>query len=112
MWLWPNEIKNFANSISSIVISADEILPVIDQLKVSVNINGERIIESDTNGMRYSLAEAIAYASWEEQLHPGEFFATGTIPGCTGIENGCFLTSGDSIQLEIKGVGVLKNKVA
>jgi len=108
----PMKTKNFANSISSIVISADEILPVIDQMKVNVNINGKRIIENDTSGMHYSLAEAIAYASWEEQLYPGEFFATGTIPGCTGIENGCFLSSGDSIQLEIKGVGVLENKVA
>ncbi|MCP4115705.1 MAG: hypothetical protein GY737_09920 [Desulfobacteraceae bacterium] len=61
--------------------------------------------------MHYSLAEAIAYASWEEQLHPGEFFGSGTVPGCSGMENGSLLGSGDSIRLEIKGVGVLENRV-
>ncbi len=107
----PMKAKNFANSISNVVVSADEILPMIDRLRVRVAINGERVVESDTGGMHHSLPEAIAYASWEEQLYPGEFFATGTVPGCTGMENGRFLNSGDSIRLEIEGVGVLENSV-
>jgi 2-keto-4-pentenoate hydratase/2-oxohepta-3-ene-1,7-dioic acid hydratase in catechol pathway len=108
----PTKSKNFANSISNVVVSANEILPVIDQLRASVWINGEKIAENNLAGMHYSLPEAIAYASWEEELHPGEFFGSGTVPGCTGIENGRFLSSGDSIRLEIKEVGVLENKVA
>jgi 2-keto-4-pentenoate hydratase/2-oxohepta-3-ene-1,7-dioic acid hydratase in catechol pathway len=107
----PTKSKNFANSISNVVVSANEVLPVIDQLQASVWINGEKIAENNMAGMHYSLPEAIAYASWEEELHPGEFFGSGTVPGCTGIENGCFLSSGDSIRLEIKGVGVVENKV-
>lgn len=107
----PMKAKNFANSISSIVVSADEILSSIDQLQVSVAINGNTVAENNMNGMHYSLPDAIAYASWEEQLHPGEFFATGTVPGCCGLENGHLLHSGDIIKLEIKGVGVLENKI-
>jgi len=107
----PMKAKNFANSISSMVVTADEILPKIDCLPVKVFINNVLIMESDSRNMHYSLAEAVAYASWEEQLYPGEFVATGTIPGCTGIENGKMLSSGDSIRLEIEGVGILENRV-
>ncbi len=107
----PMKAKNFANSISNVVVTADEIWPRIDRLKARVFINGEKIAENDSGGAHYSLAEAIAYASWEEQLYPGEFFASGTIPGCTGLENGRFLHSGDTIRLEIAGIGVLENPV-
>ncbi|MCP3673215.1 MAG: fumarylacetoacetate hydrolase family protein [Gammaproteobacteria bacterium] len=107
----PMKAKNFANSISNIVVTADEILPNIDKLQVKVFINNALIMESDTRNMHYSLAEAVAYASWEEQLFPGEFVGTGTVPGCTGIENGQMLNSGDSIRLEIKGIGTLENSV-
>ena len=57
------------------------------------------------------MQEAIAYASWEEQLHPGELFGSGTIPFCTGIENGHLLKVGDSVRLEVEGIGSLTNFV-
>lgn len=107
----PMKAKNFINAISNIVITADEILPIIDSLKVSVRINNQQVAESTTAGMHYSLADAIAYASWEEQLHPGEFFGSGTVPDCSGIENGQFLKSGDTIRLEIEKIGFLENEI-
>ena len=107
----PMKSKNFANSISDVVVTADEILPRLDRLPVSVYINDELVISSDTRGMQYTIAEAVAYASWEEQLFAGEFLATGTIPGCTGIENGQMLHSGDTIRLEVDGIGSLINSV-
>ena len=108
----PIKAKNFANSISNAVISADSVGPDLEQLRARVIINGKTIVDTDMKGMRYSLPEAIAYASWEEQLYPGEFFATGTVPGCSGMENGHLLKRGDSIRLEIDGVGKLENRVA
>ncbi len=107
----PMKAKNFANAISDTIVTADEILPKINDLKVAVSVNGEKIVESTSRGMHYSLAQAIAYASWEEQLYPGEFFGSGTMPGCSGMENGYLLNSGDSIRLEITGVGILENRV-
>ncbi|PCJ47489.1 MAG: fumarylacetoacetate hydrolase [Gammaproteobacteria bacterium] len=107
----PMKSKNFGNSISNIVVTADEILPKLKKLPVHVYINDELVIHSDTRDMYYTIAEAIAYASWEEQLYPGEFFGTGTIPGCTGIENEQMLVSGDTIRLEVDGMGSLENSV-
>jgi len=107
----PMKAKNFANSISNVVVTADEILPRLSKLPVSVYINDELVIHSDTRDMYYTIAEAVAYASWEEQLYPGEFLATGTVPGCTGIENGQMLLSGDTIRLEVEGMGAVVNTV-
>ena len=84
---------------------------IIDTLNVTVTINGKEVARNTSAGMHFSISEAIAYASWEEQLYPGEFFGSGTIPLCTGMENGVFLHSNDSILLEIEGIGRLYNKV-
>tara|TARA_B110001452_G_C15159041_1_gene403194 strand:+ start:64 stop:987 length:924 start_codon:yes stop_codon:yes gene_type:complete len=107
----PMKTKNFGSSISAIVTGKDELINKIDNLNVKVIINGKTIAESNTKGKIYSIQEAIAYASWEEQLHPGELFGSGTIPGCSGIENGVLLNKGDSITLEIEGIGSLTNHI-
>ncbi|MDG1443594.1 MAG: fumarylacetoacetate hydrolase family protein [Pseudomonadales bacterium] len=107
----PMKAKNFINAISNVVVTADEILPMVNSLTVTVTINGKKIARNTSAGMHFSIPQAIAYASWEEQLHAGEFFGSGTIPHCTGMENGVFLHSNDSISLEIEGIGSLYNKV-
>jgi 2-keto-4-pentenoate hydratase/2-oxohepta-3-ene-1,7-dioic acid hydratase in catechol pathway len=107
----PMKTKNFANAISATVATADAILPVLNALTVKVSINNKLVAQSTTGGYKYSIQEAIAYASWEEQLHPGELFAMGTIPGCAGIENGNLLNKGDTIKLEVEGIGSLTNRV-
>ena len=61
--------------------------------------------------MQYSLGEAIAYASKNEQLHPGELFGSGTLPGGCGMENGHWLQSGNVLTLKIDGVGELTNRI-
>ncbi len=107
----PMKAKNFANAISSVVASKDDLIDTLDKLAVEVKINDAVIAKADTSGSLYTLQEAIAYASWEEQLHPGELFGSGTIPGCTGIENGVLLKKGDSITLTIEGIGHLTNNI-
>lgn len=107
----PMKTKNFANAISNIIVSADKILPQIDSLSASIYINNNKIVDTSTAGMHYSLHHAIAYASWEEQLYPGEFFGSGTLPGGCGMENGRLLQSGDTIRLEIECIGALENHV-
>ena len=107
----PMKTKNFGSAISSIIVRKKTINKQLDDLKVKVIINNKTIVESNTKGKMYSFQEAVAYASWEEQLHPGEIFGSGTIPSCTGIENGVMLNKGDVITLEVEGIGQLTNIV-
>jgi 2-keto-4-pentenoate hydratase/2-oxohepta-3-ene-1,7-dioic acid hydratase in catechol pathway len=61
--------------------------------------------------MLFSFEEILAYASQDETVHAGEFFGSGTVGGCCGLEIGRFLESGDTIELEVEKIGVLRNKV-
>ncbi len=107
----PVKSKNFGSAISTDVIVSRFLINRLDSLKTSVFINDELIISSTSGGNKYSFQEAIAYASWEEQLHPGELFGSGTIPGCSGIENGRMLNKGDTIKFEVEGMGSLTNTI-
>lgn len=107
----PQKAKHFVSTMSETIVTADEILPIIDQLSASVSINGEQVAECSTTGMHFSLFEAIAFASKDEQLHPGELFGTGTLPGGTGMENGHWLTPGDTVTLRIEHVGEVSNTI-
>lgn len=107
----PQKAKHFRNGISSIVASADEILPRWRDLKGSVRINGRLVSEPSTSGARWSLGEALAHVSRSERLYPGELVATGTLPGGSGIETGRLLAAGDSIELAIEGVGALTHTI-
>jgi 2-keto-4-pentenoate hydratase/2-oxohepta-3-ene-1,7-dioic acid hydratase in catechol pathway len=107
----PAKAKHFANAISAVIVSADEILPFHNDLQAEVRINHETVIKTSTAGMHFTLGEAIAYASLDEQLYPGEFVATGTLPGCSGMENGHWLKHGDTIELAIDKIGTLTNPI-
>ncbi len=107
----PVKAKNFANGMSVTVVTADEVLPHVESLAVRVVVNGELWGEGSTAGPQHSLAEMVAYASLGEQVLPGEVMASGTIPGCSGMETGRWLSPGDQITLEIERVGTLSNRI-
>ncbi len=108
----PVKAKHFINAISTTVVTADEILPYLYNLSGKVRINGRPIATASTSDMDYTLGEAIAYASRDEQLYPGEFFGSGTLPGGCGMENGHWLSPGDTVTLEIEKIGTLENPIA
>jgi len=107
----PQKSKHFRSAMSNVVVTADEILPRWPALKGSVRLNGELIGEPSTAGARWSLGEVLAHASRSEQLHPGELFGSGTLPGGSGIETGHELHRGDVIEIGIEGIGLLSNPI-
>jgi 2-keto-4-pentenoate hydratase/2-oxohepta-3-ene-1,7-dioic acid hydratase in catechol pathway len=107
----PVKAKHFINAISSTVVTADEIMPHLYNLSGEIRINGRPIVTTSTSDMDYTLGEAIAYASMDEQLYPGEFIGSGTLPNGCGMENGHWLKPEDMIELEIERVGTLVNKI-
>lgn len=107
----PQKAKHFCNSMSDVLITADEILPHLDNLKASIAINNKEVVSTATSGMFHSLGEAIAHASRDEHLFPGELFGTGTLPGGSGIENGHWLKPGDIVQLKIDLIGEISHEI-
>jgi 5-carboxymethyl-2-hydroxymuconate isomerase len=81
-------------------------------LWISCRVNGQTVQESTTADMIFDVAHLIAYISRGITLEPGDIVATGTPPGVAfGSPNGRFLSDGDTVEVEIEGIGVLRNDV-
>ncbi|MEW5965339.1 MAG: fumarylacetoacetate hydrolase family protein [Pseudomonadota bacterium] len=107
----PQKAKHFVNAMSALVVSADEVLPRWRELRGWVRINNTLVAEPATAGPHWTLGEALAHVSRGERLHPGELFATGTLPGGSGIERGRLLEPGDTIEIGIHGIGSITNRI-
>ncbi|RYP75952.1 hypothetical protein DL771_002024 [Monosporascus sp. 5C6A] len=94
----PQHSKSFANSISSAVVSADEILPRINDLTGRVVINDKTVSECKTGKWQFTMGEAVAHASKGTRLYPGELFGSGTFPGGAGVERARFQASGSYFE--------------
>ena len=53
----------------------------------------------------------LAYASAGERLDAGDVFSTGTMPGCCGLEIERFVRPGQTVELEIDGIGTVTNRI-
>ena len=110
--LGPTKGKSFdtGNAIGPWIVTADEI-PDPYALPVAVRVNGDESARTTTAGMLHSYEQILAFISRNETLHPGEIIAGGTVGGCCGLELGRFLPDGATIELDVGGIGVLRNKV-
>jgi Fumarylacetoacetate (FAA) hydrolase family len=80
-------------------------------LNVAVRVNGELRATGTTAGMLFSFEEILADASQDETIHAREFFGSGTVGNCCGLETGRFLKDGDVVELEVERIGILQNTV-
>ena len=81
-------------------------------LRISCRVNGETVQDGSTSDMYFGVAELIAYISETITLEPGDVIATGTPPGVAmGRPDGCYLRSGDTVEVEIERIGTLVNPV-
>lgn len=110
--LGPQKSKHFLSSMSTTLVTADEILPQLNALQAHVEINGEVVSRTSTKGMRYSPGEVLAHLSRGEQLHAGELIASGTLPGGCGMETGHWLKKGDTLRLVIEPIGDIVHTIA
>ena len=74
-------------------------------LELGTRLNGESAQETNTSALIHSTAELISFASQVMTLEPGDLVFTGT-PGVTPK-----LDDGDVVEVEIEGIGVLRNPV-
>lgn len=110
--LGPAKSKDFdtGNAMGPCLVTADE-LPDPYALEMVARVNGEEWGRGNSSTMRWSFAELIAFISRSETLHPGEFLGSGTVGNGCGLEHLRFLKAGDVVELEVQGIGVLRNRV-
>jgi 2-keto-4-pentenoate hydratase/2-oxohepta-3-ene-1,7-dioic acid hydratase in catechol pathway len=110
--LGPGKGKDFdhSNVMGPCLVTADEIRDVYD-LTMICRVNGEEWGRGNSRDMHWKFEDCIAHVSRSESLHPGEFFASGTVGNGCGLEHMRFLEPGDLVELEVEGLGTLKNRV-
>jgi len=108
----PAKGKSFdcGNAMGPWIVTADE-LQHPWALTMAVRVNGETWATGTSAEMLHSFDEMIAFVSRDETLFPGEFFGSGTICNGCGLEQGRFLNHGDVVEVEVQGIGTLRNRV-
>jgi 2-keto-4-pentenoate hydratase/2-oxohepta-3-ene-1,7-dioic acid hydratase in catechol pathway len=109
--LGPAKCKDWdgSNVLGPCIVTTDEL--DASDLRMAVRVNGE-VWGGDTSAnMHHSFADLIAYSSMAQTLYPGEVLGSGTAAGGSGLELDRWLQEGDVIELEIEGIGILRNRV-
>lgn len=108
--LGPAKGKDFATGLGPCIVTADEI-PHPPKLDMTARVNGEVWSRGNSGSIHWTFAAMIAHASREETLYPGDILGSGTLFGGCGLDLGRWLQPGDTIELEVEGIGVLRNRV-
>ncbi len=82
----------------------------LGNLALRTRINGEVVQDGSTKDLIFGVAETVAWLSRTITLVPGDIIATGTPAGIGGLK-GIFLRDGDTIEVEVEGLGAVRNPV-
>jgi 2-keto-4-pentenoate hydratase/2-oxohepta-3-ene-1,7-dioic acid hydratase in catechol pathway len=109
-WLAGKTFDTFA-PMGPEIVTADEV-PDPHALPIRLRLNGQTLQDSNTTQMIFRVGQILAYVSQIVTLQPGDLIFTGTPPG-VGIARKpqVWLKAGDVVEVEIVGLGVLRNPV-
>lgn len=105
--------KNFAKSgsIGPWMVTSDELDP-FSSLEIKTKVNGELRQNDNTDNLMFSFEYLVSYLSTFYHLKAGDIIATGTPNGAGArFDPPKYLTAGDFVEVEVSGIGSLKNGV-
>ena len=106
--------KNFDGTgpLGPVVVTADALPKGATPLRIQTRVNGKTMQDSNTSDMIFPVARTIALLSEIMTLEPGDLIATGTPSGVAHARKPpAWMKAGDTVEIEIEGIGVLKNPV-
>jgi 2-keto-4-pentenoate hydratase/2-oxohepta-3-ene-1,7-dioic acid hydratase in catechol pathway len=106
----PAKGKDFGTALGPWITTLDE-LDLAD-LEMLARVNGEEWSRGSTSTITWSIEELVAYASRNEVIVPGQVIGSGTVGLGCGLELFKKLAPGDVVELEIEGIGTLRNTLA
>ena len=109
-WCRGKSFDTFA-PLGPCIVTADE-LPNPNALGIRTLLNGETVQDWNTNDMIFDVAELVSFLSGSTTLLPGTVILTGTPHGVGTARNPpLYLKAGDTVTVEIDGIGALTNPV-
>ena len=88
-----------------------EVGAVVHNLTMVARVNGEEWSRGSSSTIMWRVEEIIAYISKAEGVVAGELIGSGTVGRGCGAELGKLLKPGDIVELEVEGIGVLRNRM-
>ena len=110
--LGPAKAKDFATSMGPVLVTTDEFDGT--SARMTARVNGELRSVGNLADIHYSWQQILDHAARNTRLYPGDVIGSGTVgTGCIlEHDDGRWLSRGDVVELEIEGIGVLRNRVA
>lgn len=109
-WMVGKTFDTFA-PLGPVLVTADEV-PDPHNLPIRLRLNGKTMQDSNTKQMIFGVGATLAYLSLVFTLEPGDVIFTGTPPGVGFARKPpVFLQPGDVVEVEIEGLGLLRNPV-
>ena len=106
--------KNFDNTgaFGPDFVTADEMPPGGAGLSIQSRLNGQIMQNDNTSNMMFDIAEALMLLTECLTLEPGDILVSGTPSGVGHARQPpVWMRSGDTIEVEIEGLGVLQNPI-
>jgi 2-keto-4-pentenoate hydratase/2-oxohepta-3-ene-1,7-dioic acid hydratase in catechol pathway len=107
--------KNFDGTgpVGPAIVTADALPPGADGLGIRTRLNGQVMQDSDTSDMVFKTVQSVSLISQIMTLEPGDLIATGTPSGVGYARKPpVWMKAGDVIEVEVDGIGTLRNPVA
>ena len=80
--------------------------------RITLRVNGETRQDSNTSDLLFNVPAIVESVCASLTLHPGDVIATGTPSGVAlGMTPQKFLNTGDVMEAEVEGIGVLRNRI-
>ena len=109
--LGPAKGKDFCSVIGPVITTMDEFEGKGPDLTMLARINGEEWSRGQSGEAHYSFSQMLAHVSQDEWILAGDLLGSGTVGSGCGLELSRWIQPGDEIELEVEGIGVLRNKV-
>jgi len=95
------------------MVTADELPDAGKGLKIQSRLNGAVMQSDNTDNMMFPVAEMLVYVTQGMTLEPGDIIFTGTPSGVGHARKPpVWMKEGDVCEIEIEGIGVLRNPIA
>jgi 2-keto-4-pentenoate hydratase/2-oxohepta-3-ene-1,7-dioic acid hydratase in catechol pathway len=109
-WVRGKSIDSFC-PIGPVLVTADAYDPAAK--RIASRVNGASMQDSSTSEMVFGTAEILSFLSAFATLEAGDLVLTGTPWGVGGFRDPpIYLGAGDVVEVEVEGIGVLRNPVA
>jgi len=106
--LGPAKGKDTCSVMGPCLVTPDEVNT--KNLRMTARVNGELWSDNNSGTAYWTWPQIIEFASMEETLYPGDFLGSGTVERGCGMELNRWIKPGDVIELEVEGIGVLRNR--